>query len=104
MEGMDFTADIIEDMTGIRPNKYVTMVKGTDQSFWGINVPIAIMAKNEPLPGNETLYGKFTNPGGGPWWHSVEDTIDKLDTDAVLRDYTFNTRVIASVLNAETCL
>ncbi len=27
MEGMDFTADIIEDMTGIRPNKYVTMVK-----------------------------------------------------------------------------
>lgn len=102
MEGMDFTADIIEDMTGIRPNKYVTMVKGADQSFWGINVPIAIMAKNEPLPGNETLYGKFTNPGGGPWWHSVEDTIDKLDTDAVLRDYTFNTRVIASVLNAET--
>ena len=45
-----FTADIIEDMTGIRPNKYVTMVKGADQSFWGINVPIAIMAIGKLIP------------------------------------------------------
>lgn len=101
MEGMRFTADIIEDLTGLRPDKYVPMIKGADQSFWGVGVPIAFMAKNEPLPGNETLYGRFTCPGGGPWWHTVEDNIEKLDPDALLRDAKFNAQAAAQILCAD---
>lgn len=97
MEGFDYGADKIQRITGLRPARYIPMVKGADQSFWGVNVPIILMAKNEPLPGNENLWGEYYGAGGGPWWHSVSDTLDKLDVDAMVRDATLNAEFAADL-------
>jgi aminopeptidase YwaD len=102
MEGMDYTADKIERLTGIRPEKYIPMIKGADQSFWGVGVPITLMAKNEPLPGNEKTCGDFYGAGGGPWWHAIGDTLDKLDVDAMLRDAKINLDLVAEMATLPT--
>lgn len=101
MEGMDYGADKIERITGLRPNRYIPMVKGADQSFWGVDVPIILMAKNEPLPGNENLWGQYYGAGGGPWWHSISDTLDKLDVNAMVRDATLNAEFAADLTTAD---
>ncbi|MBU5626460.1 Zn-dependent exopeptidase M28 [Oscillibacter sp. MSJ-2] len=95
MEGMEYGADRVEHLTGLRPESYIPMVKGADQSFWGVNVPITVMAKNEPLPGNEKACGDFYGAGGGPWWHAIGDTLDKLDVDAMVRDAKLNAEFVA---------
>lgn len=86
MEGFAFTADLIEEFTNKRPIDYIPMVRGADESFMGVNVPISIMLKYEPLPENRVS----SCPSGGPWWHTDQDTIDKLDTNILMRDAKIN--------------
>ena len=97
MEGMEYTASKIERLTGLRPERYIPMIKGADQSFWGVGVPITLMGKNEPLPGNEKACGDFYGAGGGPWWHAIGDTLDKLDADAMMRDAALNAEFVADL-------
>lgn len=86
MEGINFTADVIEKITGQRPQNYIPMIRGADQSFWGVNIPIVIMLKYEP----KIEERKASCPGGGPWWHTNQDTIDKLDSKYLERDAKIN--------------
>lgn len=99
MEGMDFTADVIEKATGIRPETYLPMVRGADQSFWGTNIPIVIMAKYEPLPQERVS----PCPGGGPWWHTREDTWDKMSLEYMMRDARLNGE-LAGLIAIRHCL
>lgn len=90
MEGLNCTADLIEQYTKQRPQRYIPMIRGADQSFWGANIPIHIMLKYEPLPEN-----RLSNcPGGGPWWHTNQDTLDKMDETILLRDAKINGELI----------
>lgn len=89
-EGLDFTGDLIEKYTGRRPKGYLAMVRGADQSFWGAQVPITIMLKYEPLKEKRCA----DCPGGGPWWHTPQDTLDKLDERIMLRDAAINLEII----------
>jgi hypothetical protein len=68
-----------------------------DQSFWGAGVPSAFMSfSGQPIdayPDNlDTQYmiKQFNNgpksSGFGWWWHTTEDTIDKIDEDNLNRD------------------
>jgi hypothetical protein len=67
-----------------------------DQSFWGCGVPSVFMdlsAVPAELAANtgSSLFAAADAPvkrsGGLPWfWHTVEDTIDKLDRDVLVRD------------------
>jgi hypothetical protein len=65
-----------------------------DQSFWGIGLPsmfvdISAQPPAESDAGNAiaSLTGGAAHHGGlGWWWHSTEDTLDKIDKEALRRD------------------
>lgn len=50
-EGLAYTGALIEKYTGTTPASYIPMIRGADQSFWGVHVPITIMLKYEPTKG-----------------------------------------------------
>ena len=94
---MAFTAKKILKYTGTEPHEYIPMIRGADQSFWGVNVPITIMLKYEPKPENRLS----DCPSGGPWWHTPEDRIDKLDEKIMMRDAAINLEVIEELEAAD---
>jgi hypothetical protein len=76
-----------QDYIGSRYGKYA------DQSFWGAGVPSLFMGMSEqPLsndPMSQKVFQVFAGKeagGFGWWWHTVEDTIDKIDPANLKRD------------------
>jgi len=64
-----------------------------DQSFWGVGVPSALMGLSEQSPSDtpamrafSKLFGAGKGGGFGWWWHTTEDTIDKIDPQLLKRD------------------
>lgn len=64
-----------------------------DQSFWGTGLPSILMGLSEQLPANDTASNAFAKLFGGPnsggygwWWHTTEDTIDKVEPKFLRRD------------------
>lgn len=97
MEGERFTADLIEKYTGRKSLPFIPMFRGADQSFWGVDIPISIMLKYEAPP----EICDFTCPSGGVWWHTDQDTLDKMDPDIAIRDALINAEMICSLAVAE---
>ena len=85
MEGNEFADDIIEEITGKRPDTYIPMVHAADQSFWGVKVPLDIMMN-------------CGNPGW--WYHTEADSLDKMDMDIAKRDINFYTELIGRIINS----
>jgi len=63
-----------------------------DQSFWGIGVP-SIFANMSEQPAGETnasaaVFGDGLRRGAGTgwWWHTPDDTEDKIDPELLARD------------------
>lgn len=77
LEGAAFDREFLLEFNDEEPIAPVPMARFADQTFWGADIPFAIMPK----------FSK-KNPGKTPffWWHSVEDTLDKVDPQIVLRD------------------
>lgn len=96
MEGEAFTGDVIREYTGMEAKPYIPMIRGADQSFWGARIPIQIMLKYEPVDEKRTS----PCPGGGPWWHTDQDTLDKMDEQILLRDALMNAKIACRILNA----
>jgi len=79
------------------------MARAGDQSFGGIGLPAMFMGFSHQSTGTDTwvvdgqeLTFKRGQPGPfGWWWHTPEDTIDKIDPELLARD----TRVYVTVLN-----
>jgi Zn-dependent M28 family amino/carboxypeptidase len=63
-----------------------------DQSFWGPGVPSLLMGLSEQVPATTPAAQAFTKlfgagkGGGFGWWHTTEDTMDKIDPDYLERD------------------
>ena len=64
-----------------------------DQSFWGTGTPSLFMGLSEQEPSNDPaakafsqLFGSGNSGGFGWWWHTTEDTIDKIDPELLVRD------------------
>lgn len=96
-EGLSYTGRLIEKYTGKAPSDYIPMIRGADQSFWGVSVPITIMLKYEP-----TKEKRLSDcPSGGPWWHTNQDTIDKLDEAIMMRDAMINMEMIDDIQGAD---
>ncbi|MCJ1909957.1 M28 family peptidase [Planococcus ruber] len=67
--------------------------RGGDQSFWGTGTPALFMGLSEqPLSddlASQTLvklFGGIKSGGFGWWWHTTEDTLDKIDPQNLRRD------------------
>ncbi|HEY7435763.1 MAG TPA: M28 family peptidase [Methylomirabilota bacterium] len=97
-DAADFAETVVADVTGQR-GRARHFSRAGDQSFWGIGLPSAFMSMSQ-LPPQDTEFGRTTErlfgTSGFPWWwHTREDTIDKLDGDVLAHD----TRVfVASAL------
>ena len=88
-DAADFAEAVIADVTGQR-GRARHFSRAGDQSFWGIGLPGAFMSLSQ-LPPQDTTFGRTTErlfgSSGTPWWwHTREDTIDKIDAGVLALD------------------
>ena len=92
-ETFGFAADVIRRQTG-QELLYQRFGRAGDQSFWGIGLPAIFMSvshQGEPTGVAADLVrltgGTGARSGGlGWWWHTTEDTLDKIDPELHVRD------------------
>ena len=80
---------VVGDVTGQRARAR-RFSRAGDQSFWGAGVPSAFMSLSG-LPKQDTELSRtmerLVGSAGFPWWwHTREDTIDKIDADVLALD------------------
>ena len=90
-----FASDVIEAVAGQRllPRRFG---RSGDQSFWGHGIPALLMTLSEQPPeaADPVLAALFRQISGGhgksgglgSWWHTPEDTVDKIDPEFLRRD------------------
>lgn len=92
-ESFEFARDVLRAMTG-RELTYKRISRSGDQSFWGHGVPSLFISLSEQAmdesPTSQAM-GQLLGTGGrggglGWWWHTTEDTLDKIDSENLLRD------------------
>ena len=64
------------------------MSRAGDQSFWGVGVPSIFMS-----------LGQQEDGGLGWWWHTPEDTLDKIEPDILVRDTRIYEHVVLRLLS-----
>ena len=73
--------------------KYHRMSRSSDQSFWGHGIPSVLAALSEQQaddsPTSKAHAHLFGGGGLGWWWHTPEDTLDKIDPAFFKRDAAF---------------
>ena len=94
LEGRKFADEFLKEFNSEPPIAPVPMARFADQTFWGADVPFAIMPKfsRKVLPGEQTFY----------WWHTKQDSLDKVDPDIVLRDSRVIAKLACIFANART--
>jgi hypothetical protein len=94
-----FGASIIEEHTG-QQTKARRMSRAGDMSFNGVGIPAIFMGVSQvPFSEDDTDYvsmafGKLLGSKMPWWWHTSEDTIDKIDLDVL----TLDTKIYLSTL------
>jgi hypothetical protein len=81
------------------------VARAGDQSFWGIGVPAIFSSLGEqsatgaPIAA-AMLFGGPGRKGAGTgwWWHTPEDTLDKMDREIALRDTAIYADVVARLV------
>jgi hypothetical protein len=81
------------------------VARAGDQSFWGIGIPSIFAALGEQ-PASDApvaatmLFGGPGRKGAGTgwWWHTPEDTYDKMDLDIAVRDTRVYLHVVWKLL------
>jgi hypothetical protein len=92
-ETFGFGRQVMKEVTGTEL-EYRRISRSSDQSFWGHGIPslfatLSEQARDDSATGAAMaqLLGAGTRGGGlGWWWHTTEDTRDKIDEDNLLRD------------------
>ena len=76
-----------QELAGLRPSR------AGDQSFWGVGIPSLFMTAGEqPADAGPnvaaSIFGGAARKGAGFgwWWHTPDDTLDKMDRDLLVRD------------------
>jgi hypothetical protein len=100
-ETKELGGSIIEEVTGLAFSG-TRFGRAGDQSFLGAGVPSLFMGLSEQeltsTPATEAfaqLFGGGRAGGFGWWWHTTEDTIDKIDPDNLERDCKIYVAVVA---------
>ncbi len=82
MEGTAFIHDVVDAVDpGVR-EYYGRLGRRGEQSFFGADIPIHMYLRYEVAPENKMS----TAPGGSWWWHTAEDTIDKIGFDVLEKE------------------
>jgi N-acetylated-alpha-linked acidic dipeptidase len=88
-DAQSFVEQVVHDVTGQAPQAR-RFPRAGDQSFWGIGIPSALMSLSG-IPKQDTDLSRwmerlFGTAGFPWWWHTREDTIDKIDSDILALD------------------
>lgn len=95
IEGALFDEEFLKDYNDEKPIAPIPMPRFADQTFWGADVPLAIMPEfNRKC---EDMKLPFY------WWHSKLDSIDKIDPKIVMRDSKVISKLACLIANAD-CL
>src|SRR3954454_4548730 len=96
-ETVEFAGQAIDEIAG-QDLDYKRFGRAGDQSFNGIGLPAIFMSlSGQPAAGGavEEQMARLLGSGGrgrsgglGWWWHTTEDTMDKIDRDFLVRDAT----------------
>jgi hypothetical protein len=94
-EAQGFAEALVRDVTG-QTARARRFSRAGDQSFWGAGVPSALMSLSG-IPKQDTELSRtmerlFGTAGYPWWWHTRDDTVDKIDPDVLALD----TRVYAT--------
>jgi hypothetical protein len=107
-EVREFASDVIEAVAGQRlsPRRFG---RSGDQSFWGHGIPALLMTLSEQPPeaADPVLAALFRQISGGhgksgglgSWWHTPDDTVDKINPEYLRRD-----TVIYALLSYRLCV
>lgn len=102
-EAADLLQEVISPLAGA-PVQVRRLPRAGDHSFWGLGIPSLLVGPSEQLAGPDT-YNPLPSSGGGErsagygwWWHTVDDTPDKLDPDLLERDATIYERLLGRLL------
>ena len=84
-----FAERVVADVTG-QQSRGRRFSRAGDQSFWGAGVPSAFMSLSG-LPKQDTELSRamerLVGSAGFPWWwHTKDDTVDKIDADVLVLD------------------
>lgn len=97
-------AEVIEELTGSEFHGGRVGRSG-DQSFVALGIPSLWMTLSEQPPSDDStsvafgqLVGTGRTGGLGWWWHTTEDTVDKIDPDLLLRDTRIYLSGVAKLL------
>jgi N-acetylated-alpha-linked acidic dipeptidase len=88
-DAQHFAETVVADVTGQR-SRGRRFSRAGDQSFWGAGVPSAFMSLSG-LPKQDTELSRamerLVGSAGFPWWwHTKDDTVDKIDPDVLVLD------------------
>jgi hypothetical protein len=99
-------AEVIGQITG-EEFRGSRVGRSGDQSFVGLGVPSLWMSLSEQPASHDATSEAFSQLVGGSrggglgwWWHTTEDTADKIDPDLLLRDTRIYVAAIARLLSA----
>jgi len=105
-----FGSEVIEQLTGQRLSARRYGRSG-DQSFWGHGIPSLLMALSEQpvenadpvlLALHHQISGGAGKSGGlGWWWHTPDDTVDKIDPALLKRDAGVYALLLSRLCGAE---
>lgn len=91
LEGMEWLRSLVLLADPEAVLKTGRIGRGADQSFWGAEIPYHLNPRYEITPEKKPT----ATPGAGMyWWHTADDTFDKIDFDVLRRD----TRVTLALL------
>ncbi|MER3437009.1 MAG: hypothetical protein C4346_05055, partial [Chloroflexota bacterium] len=88
-----FARQVLADTVGVHLD-YRRISRSSDQSFWGHGIPSVFAALSEQArdaSGVGAALAQLLGAGGrggglGWWWHTTEDTLDKIDPGNFVRD------------------
>jgi Iap family predicted aminopeptidase len=94
-------AEVIKALTGVEYTG-TRFGRAGDQSFQGHGIPSLFMSLSvQPVSGGDSAAeiligsaGRGRDGGLGWWWHTTEDTVEKIDPDFLARD----TRIYAAII------
>ena len=98
-----FAETVVGDVTG-QASRGHRFARAGDQSFWGAGVPSAFMSLSG-VPKQDTelsrAMSRLLGSSGFPWWwHTIDDTIDKIDAGVLALDTKVYVAATLRALNA----